>query len=232
MGIEYKPAKMHGNVRKRAVDEVVSTVGSMTETNGLVENRAAKGITHLLGENVAKDMGETLAEFKRSPEAYSAVFKDGGLRLRAITAIAEKGRVTDFPTDATEMFNEFEEYMNYSFQLLISPSISLFATWLGIDRKEYDKRMNKYASKKPDLASCMKLCKETIHGFIETQAIDGAIPPAVYLHQNKAYYEAVEAVEIKHTNIADAHVRDGDQIQEAIDALPVAVKRELEKTTE
>lgn len=216
----YKKPKMKQAKKDKLIDDVISEVGNLSETKGLVKNEAAHSIKHLLGEKAAKEYGESLDEFKRNPEQYSVMFKDGGLRLRGITAIAEKGRTTNFPVSTAEIYNEFDAYMNYCETLLISPSIVTYATWLGIDREEYDKKIRQYESGRPELADALKLCKEVIHGFVESQALNGYVPPAVYLHQNKAYYNAVETSEIKHGNIDDSHVRSREEVAQIIDMLP------------
>lgn len=216
----YKAKKIKKRMKNKLMDDVISEVGNLTETKGMVRNDAAHTITHLLGEKAAQEYGETLAEFKRNPEQYSVMFKDGGLRLKGITAIAEKGRTTNFPTNELEIYNEFDMYMNYCETLLIAPSIVTYAAWLGIDREEYDRRIRTYETSKRDISNAMKLCKEVIHGFVESQALNGYVPPAVYLHQNKAYYNAIESVEVKHGSVDDAHVRTAEEVNEIIDLLP------------
>lgn len=221
--------KMTKTQREKATDELIGTIGSPSETGGKVVNEAAKSIEHLVGKETAAEFGETLAELKREPQQYSLVFKDKGLRLKAMGAIAEHGRVTDFPKNEAALFAEFEQYMNYCYTFMISPTIGMFAVWLGVSLKEWERRADVYEAKDPSMAATMNMCKETIRGFIESQTLDGNIPPAVYLHQNKAYYDAVEKVEVTHTNVTDAHVRDSAQIASVIEMLPDSTKKKIEK---
>lgn len=216
----YTKPKISQAERKKRIKEVVSEVGNLEETKGVVENKAALSISHLLGEKAANEYGATLDEFKRNPEQYSTMFKDGGLRMRGLQSIAEKGRATNFPVASGDVYYEFDTYMNYCETLLISPSIVTFAAWLGINRESYDRKIKQFETARPDVADALKLCKEVIHGFVETQALNGFIPPAVYLHQNKAYYNAVESMEVKHTNVDESHVRSREEVDEIIDLLP------------
>lgn len=219
--------KMPWNAREKAVDELIGEIGSLSENKGKVVNEAAKSIEHMVGKKTALEFGETLEELRREPQQYSLVFKDKGLRLRAMSAIAEHGRVTEFPKDDLELFNEFEQYMNYCYTFMVSPTIGMFAVWLGVSLEDWERREGEYDAKRPTMAATMRMCKETIRGFIESQTMDGNIPPAVYLHQNKAYYDAVEKAEVVHTNVTDAHVRDSVQIQNVIDLLPDSTKRKV-----
>lgn len=225
---EDKP-KMNWKAKEKAIDELVGEIGSLSENGGKVLNEAAKSIEHMVGKKAALEFGETLEELRREPQQYSLVFKDKGLRLRAMSAIAEHGRVTEFPKDDYELFNEFEQYMNYCYTFMVSPTIGMFAVWLGISLEDWEDRQADYEFRRPTMAATMRMCKETIRGFIESQTMDGNIPPAVYLHQNKAYYDAVEKVEVAHTNSTDAHVRDSAQIQTVIDMLPDSTRRRMVK---
>lgn len=207
--------------RKARIKDTVGVIGSPSETKGLVKNDAAKKIEHMLGKKAALQFGAELESLKREPQQYSMVFKDGGLRLKAIAAIGEHGRVTDFPTDIADLRHEFENYMVYCETFLVSPTIGLFATWLGVSFEDYERKIVSYEMSRPDVAAELRLCKEVLRGFLETQALDSNVPPAVYLHQNKAYYDAVEANEVRHVSKTEEHVRDSQKIDEIIMAIPV-----------
>lgn len=227
--IIYDKPKMTAAQKRKAEREVASVVGSVSETGDMVKNDAALKIENMLGKKCADMFGSELEKLKREPQQYSMVFKDKGLRLKAMTAIAEKGRVTDFPTTQDAVFEEFELYMNYCDTFLISPTIGMFAAWLGTHVEGFEKQRLHMKTAYPEVASALAICKETIRGFLETNALDGNIAPAVYLHQNKAYFNAVETVTVKHETVQDAHVRDENQIADIIDMLPVEVKQSLNK---
>lgn len=214
---------LRGVARKKAVKDVVKTVGSLSE-NGMVKNDAALYISNLLGEKTAKMLGETLEELKLDPQQYSLVFKDKGLRLKAVSAIAEKARVTDFPTEPAEVFSEFENYMNYCDTFMISPTLGLYAAWLGVNINDFETRLRHYKTARPSAAAALEVTKELLRSFLETKALDGDIAPAVYLHQNKAYFDAVETSTVRHETVSDAHIRDSSQIAEVIDMLPEEIK--------
>ena len=207
--------------RDYALDEVVSDIGSPSETKGLVQNDAALKIEHLLGKKTALMLGESLKDLKNDPMTYSVVFKDKGLRLKAINAIAEKARVTDFPKDTGEVYNQLDLFMNYCDTFMITPTWGLFSAWLGCGVEAMERNIAHYVSTRPDVADALRLAKEVIRGFLETKALDGDIAPAVYLHQNKAYYGAVETAPARIEQKVDAHVRDESQIAEIIDMLPI-----------
>lgn len=225
--IEYQEAKMKGTAAKKARDDVVSEVGSVAETDGLVKNDAAKKIEHLLGHKAALMFGDTLEDLRANPQQFSLVFKDKGLRLNAIKAMSEKARVTDFPTDAIGVYDEFAQYMEYCETFFIPPSLGMFAVWLGTSLEDYNRHLAAYKTRRPDAAAALTVCKETIRGFLETKAIDGDIAPAVYLHQNKAYFDAVETTAVRHETMSDQHVRDSEQIAEVIDLIPEEIKRKV-----
>lgn len=210
-----------GTQRNKRIRDTVSVIGSPSETNNLLKNDAAKKVAHLVGEKAAIQFGEELESLRRNPQQYSMVFKDGGLRLKAIAGIGEHGRVTDFPTDVADLRHEFENYMVYCETFLVSPTIGLFATWLGVSFEDYERKIVSYEMSRPDVAAELRLCKEVLRGFLETQALDSNVPPAVYLHQNKAYYDAVEANEVRHVSKTEEHVRDSEKIDEIIMAIPV-----------
>lgn len=207
--------------RDKQIDQVVGELGKVSDNAGLVKNDAAKRVAHLMGIKTAEEFGETIEELKRNPQQYSMVFKDGGLRLRAIQAVAEHGRVTEFPTTVGEVASEFDGYMNWCYTFMVAPTIGMFSTWLGVSLADYDAKTLAYELSRPDVADELKLCKETLRGFLETQALDSNIPPAVYLHQNKAYFGAVETSEVTHVNKTEAHVRDSQKIDEVINAIPI-----------
>jgi len=226
--IEYKPAKLPWATRRKAVDDVISEIGNMTETKGVVKNDAAKTIEHMLGPKAAKMFGATLADLKANPQQYSAVFKDKGLRMKALSMISEKARVTDFPTTGVEVFDEFSQYMEYCECFYLAPSLGMFAVWCGTSLADFEKRIKQYKMSRPDASEALTIAKEVIRGFIESKAVDGDIPPAVYLHQNKAYFDAIETTAVKHETITDSHVRDADQIAEVIDLIPDAIKHAVQ----
>lgn len=217
----YDVPTTNKHVAKKQTETIVGRVGSLSETGGLLKNDAALQIEHLMGKQAAIEFGETLEELRKAPQQYSVVFKDGGLRLRAIRAIAEHGRVTDFPKDAVEVVNEFETYMTWCETFMIAPTIGMFAAWLGTSLDDYNSHVASYETTRPDAASMLKLAKETIRGFLETQAVDGNVAPAIYLHQNKAYFDAVETSETRHVKAIDDSVRDIEKIQEIIDLTPL-----------
>lgn len=201
-------------------DEVIGDIGSLSETNGVVQNDAALSVEHLLGKKTALMLGETLQELKSDPQRYSAVFKDKGLRLRAVNAIAEKARVTEFPKTGTEVYDQLETFMTYCDTFMITPTWGLFSAWLGCGIEVMERNISHFKNTRPDAADALVLAKEVIRGFLETKALDGDIAPAVYLHQNKAYYGAVETAPAKVDKPLAAHVRDESQIAEIIDMLP------------
>lgn len=203
----------------KEIDKVVSFVGPRPE-DGSVENTAALQIEHLLGKKTANMLGKTLAELKENPQQYSVVFKDKGLRLKAVTAIAEKARVTAFPTSESGVYEELENFMAYCDTFMITPTMGLFAAWLGVSVEQFEKNLKHYATARPDTAGALRVAKEVIRGFLETKTLDGDIPPAVYLHQNKAYYGAVETAPVRVESPVAAHVRDEEQIAEIIEMLP------------
>lgn len=211
---------MTGTVRERAFDAIVGDIGSREETRDLVQNDAALKIEHLLGKKTALMLGETLQDLKENPQQYSAVFKDKGLRLKAINAIAEKARVTDFPKVPGEVYEQLDLFMTYCDTFMITPTWGLFSAWLGCGVEATERNIAHYTTTRPDTADALRLAKEIIRGFLETKALDGDIAPAVYLHQNKAYYGAVETAPAKIERKIDAHVRDESQIAEIIDMLP------------
>lgn len=213
---------MRGTDRK--IDAVISEVGNMEETDGLVRNEAAKNLEHLLGKKAALMFGETLTDLQNNPQQYSVVFKDKGLRVKALTAIAEKARTTDFPTEESEVAMEFENFMSYCFNFGIVPTLGLFATWLGVNLADFEKKVAHYRTTRPSAATQLEVCKEILRGFVETKALDGDIAPALYLHQNKAYYDAVENAPVQRPKETEAHVRDETQLAELIDLLPEEVK--------
>lgn len=227
--IDYKPAKMHGNSRKKAIDEVVSTVGNTQETDGMVRNTAARSIEHLLGKKAALMFGDTLEDLRANPQQFSLVFKDKGLRMAALKAMTEKARVTDFPTDELTVYDEFSQYMEYCETFFIPPSLGMFAVWCGANLDDFNKHLKAYKTSRPECASALEVCKETIRGFLESKAVDGDIAPAVYLHQNKAYYDAVETSAVRHETVSDQHVRDSSQIAEVIDLIPDEIRRKVAK---
>lgn len=218
-------AKEGGDVAlyRTMIDDVVSEVGNLTETDGLVKNEAAKTIEHLIGHKAALMFGEQLEDLKNNPQQYSVVFKDRGLRVRALSAISEKARTTDFPLDADTVRVEFENFMNYCFTFAISPTLGLFATWLGVSLEDFEGKLAHYKSTRPETARAFEVCKELLRGFLETKALDGDIAPAIYLHQNKAYFDAVESAPVKKKKETEAHVRDESQLAELIELLPVDV---------
>lgn len=218
---------MAGMNSKRAAKDVAKTVGSVSE-NGMVKNEAALRIENLLGEKTARMLGDTLEELRLNPMQYSLVFKDKGLRLKAVSAIAEKARVTDFPTEPATVFAEFENYMNYCDTFMISPTLGLYATWLGKSLEGFEAELRHDRTARPSTASALEVTKELLRSFLETKALDGDIAPAVYLHQNKAYFDAVETSRVQHESASDTHVRDRHQIAEVIDMLPESVKSKLD----
>lgn len=223
--IKYEPVRMSGPTKKRAKDEVVSAIGNSTETDGLVRNDAAKTVKHLLGEKAARMFGDTLEDLRANPQQFSMVFKDKGLRMKALGAISEKARVTDFPTEAATVYEEFAQYMEYCETFFIPPSLGMFAVWCGTNIDDFNKHMKAYRTSRPDVASALEVCKETLRGFLESKAVDGDIAPAVYLHQNKAYFDAVETSTVRHESASDQHVRDSAAIAEVIDLIPEEIKR-------
>lgn len=212
--------------RETLIDEVVSDIGSVSETNGLVKNDAALKVEHLLGKKAAVMFGETLEELRNDPQSYSAVFKDKGLRLKAISAIAEKARVTDFPKQPEEVYEQLELFMAYCDTFFIVPTLGLFATWMGASVETFESTLKHYNTTRPETARTLLVAKEVIRGFLETKALDGDIAPAVYLHQNKAYYGAVETAPVKIAAPSAKHVRDREQIAEIIDMLPTLKDKE------
>lgn len=216
----YVEQERRSSVAYKRKRELVGEIGSMSETGGKVKNDAALKVEHMLDKKTAEIFGETLEELRREPQQYSVVFKDRGLRLKAMQAIAEHGRVTDFPIDPSALYMEFDNYINYCFTFMVAPSIGMFAVWMGISLKEWERREDAAEAKDPAMHSAMTVCKETIRGFIESQALDGNVPAAVYLHQNKAYYDAVEKSEVIHTNVEDGHVKDIRQIDDIVSMLP------------
>lgn len=216
-----------GAARKAAERDVARNVGSLSE-NGMVRNKAALDVGTLLGDKAARMLGDTLEELRLDPQQYSLVFKDKGLRLKAVGAIAEKARVTDFPKEPGEVYSEFESYMNYCDAFMISPTLGLYATWLGASLDDFESMLRHYRTARPSTASALEVTKELLRGFLETKALDGDIAPAVYLHQNKAYFDAVETTAVRHEAPSDAHVRDSSQIAEVIDMLPESVKAALD----
>ena len=119
---------------------------------------------------------------------------------------------------------EFENYMSYCFNFGIVPTLGLFATWLGVNLAEFEKKVAHYRSTRPSTADQLEVCKEVLRGFVETKALDGDIAPALYLHQNKAYYDAVENAPVQKSKEMEAHVRDESQLAELIELLPEEVK--------
>lgn len=227
MTIRYETCTVKGTQRRRMADEVVSEVGSVEETGGMVRNDAAKTIEHLLGHKAALMFGDTLEDLRANPQQFSAVFKDKGLRMKAISAMGEKARVTSFPTDADGVYDEFAQYMEYCEAFFIPPSIGMFAVWCGANIDDFERHLKAYRTSRPAAASALEVCKETIRGFLESKAVDGDIAPAVYLHQNKAYYDAVETSHVRHETIGEQHVRDSEQIAEVIDLIPDEIKRRV-----
>lgn len=206
--------------RKKDIDGVISEVGNLEETGGLVRNDAAKSVRHLLGDKAADLFGETLEDLKRNPQQYSMVFKDKGLRLKALAAVSEKARVTEFPTDADSVFAEFDTFMTYCDTFLIAPTLGLFAIWLGTNLDDFEAKRDHYLTTRPSAANALDICKELLRGFLETKALDGDIAPAVYLHQNKYMYQAVETAPSRVSKDKGEHIRDASQIAEVIQLLP------------
>lgn len=225
MGIKYEPLKCSAPTARKRRDEVVGEIGNLQETDGMVRNEAAKKIEHLLGPKAAKMFGDTLEDLRANPQQFSMVFKDKGLRLRALSAIGEKARVTDFPTTDVEVYSEFSQYMEYCETFCIPPSLGMFAVWCGSSIADFEKKLEANKLRRPEVANALSVCKELIRDFIESKAMDGDIAPAVYLHQNKAYFNAVETTAVRHETTVDQHVRDQEQIGEIIDLIPDEIKR-------
>lgn len=229
MGIKYEPLKCSAPAARKRRDEVVGEVGNLEETKGMVRNDAAKRMEHLLGQKAAKMFGDTLEDLRANPQQFSVVFKDKGLRLNAIKAIGEKARVTDFPNTEAEVYDEFSQYMEYCETFFIPPSLGMFAVWCGTSLADFEKKKEACKLRRPEVAQALGVCKELIRDFVETKAMDGDVAPAVYLHQNKAYFEAVETTAVRHETTVDQHVRDPEQIGEIIDLIPDEVRRKVAK---
>lgn len=225
MTIEYhKKRKMLDKTKARLQDEVVSFIGSKSETRGLVDNKAAKGMTHLFGDQIAKDFGETLETLKRNPAQYSMVYRDGGLRNRSIWQIQEIGRTKDMPRTELEVYGEFDNFMNYCETFLVPPSYSLFVIFIGgKSQDDFQKELYRLEQNNPFVYDALIMCRETLRGMLESQAVDGVIPANVFMHINKTQYGAVEKSEVQNTNVSDLHIRDEREIaqfNEQVEILP------------
>lgn len=206
--------------RDDAIKDLIGVIGSVNETGGMVKNSAAKSISHLLGEKVADKLGAEIKDLKSNPVTQTVIYQDGGLRAQAIKAMSEVHRVTDPPTTSFEVWELFEEYMNYCTMFLIPPTLGMWAIWLGIaDEKGYNDEIEAKNGVDADLEKALRMTKEVLRGFLETNAMDGNIAPNVYLHQSKAHFGAVESVEQVFTPKTDKHVSNATEIEAIINSV-------------
>lgn len=94
------------------------------------------------------------------------------------------------------------------------PTLSGLAMYMGWTLKQFDYRLNREDS----LGEVLGKAKEAVRLSIEQAAVDGAVNPLIYFHQQKAYHGVIERNELIVTPIRlDPTESEAEQI---IDVLP------------
>jgi hypothetical protein len=126
--------------------------------------------------------------------SVAQMYEDGGLRLAAVRAIAQRSGRVSFPKSPEALRDETDKYLEFCAQSFLPPTIGGLALWCGVSLARLEQIGRD--SRNPDMAEAVQKAKETVRCFLETSAMAGAINPVIYFHQNKCYYGAVENLHI------------------------------------
>lgn len=136
----------------------------------------------------------------------SKLMDDEGRRLDIADTILKLGQAREKPTTEEELVERLYEYFSICQHNKVPPTYPLFAVWCGMSIEE----MEKYHARIYGLKNTVALCRETIRGFLELSAMDNALSPLIYFHQQKVYFGAVETAKIQLEEKKD----DAEKLQE------------------
>lgn len=152
-------------------------------------NLNCPAVKHVMAKHDMK--GSPFANMTKSSE--SKLMADDGRRLDIADSIFKLGKARPKPTTETEMYERLHEYFSLCQNYKVGPTYPLFAVWCGMSIEE----MEKGHARLHNLKNAVSLCRETIRGFLELSAMDNALSPLIYFHQQKVYFGAVETAKIQ-----------------------------------
>lgn len=123
----------------------------------------------------------------------SKLMADEGRRLDIADTIFKLGKARARPNDEAEMYERLHEYFAICQHNKVPPTYPLFAVWCGMSIKELEGSH----ARLHNLKNAVDLCRETIRGFLELSAMDNALSPLIYFHQQKVYFGAVETAKVQ-----------------------------------
>ena len=182
--IESITHRQNKSESRRNPDYYVKPDGSWNMTNDTVKKIVA-GMTTNLAEN--KAFGPLRDQLS------SKMMADGGKKLALADALLKLGQSRPKPHSSDELLERLYEYFAICQHQELPPTYPLFAVWCGMCTTTLE---GNYAVAF-DVVETVKVCKETIRGFIELSAMDNTLSPLIYFHQQKVYFGAVETQRVQ-----------------------------------
>lgn len=139
----------------------------------------------------------------------SKLMQDEGRRLDIADTILKVGMARPKPITEEQLMERLYEYFALCQHHCTPPTYPLFAVWCGMSIGE----MEKSHARIHGLRNAVALCRETIRGFLELSAMDNALSPLIYFHQQKVYFGAVETAKIQ----VEETQNDEERLQEIED---------------
>lgn len=151
----------------------------------------------------------------------SKLMADHGKRLDFADTVLRLGRTRPSPTTGDELVERLYEYFSVCQHNEIPPSYPLFSVWCGMSIEELEGKHSRLYN----IKDAVSLCRETIRGFLELSAMDNALSPLIYFHQQKVYFGAVETakVQIEEVKSDEEKLRELDSIIASIQPIDTNV---------
>ena len=139
---------------------------------------------------VSQALAGRLASTKNMDIAPSKLYEDDGHKMDVIRFVAAKCAVSLPPSTPHELYESLEAFLGFCTEQRVPPTIGLFSVWNGITQTRYDQITRD--SNDPARAQAFGNAKELIRSFLEVAAMENAVNPIVYFHQQKTMYGMVE----------------------------------------
>lgn len=123
----------------------------------------------------------------------SKLMSDGGRRLDMTDTLLKLGQTREQPTTEEALFERLYEYFAVCQHYSVPPTYPLFCVWCGMSMSQLEGSHARVYR----LREAVALCRETIRGFLELSAMDNALSPLIYFHQQKVYFGAVETSKVQ-----------------------------------
>lgn len=161
------------------------------------------------------DVQDPMGILEKSPT--SKLMDDKGHRLDVADTIIKLGRARPRPTTEDELVERLYEYFGVCQYNKVPPTYPLFSVWCGMSIEE----LEKHHARVYNLKNAVALCRETIRGFLELSAMDNALSPLIYFHQQKVYFGAVETakIQVEEVRTEDEQLKEIEQLIKGIKPL-------------